>query len=86
MSFVSYHFNPFTPISATDSDRFYSVWRQTILLVNGEPLRSERVKINIVELQAFTYATTAIAFINSNSFSKIGAVPYLESDPVFGMA
>ena len=24
--------------------RFYSVWRQTILLVNGEPLGRERVK------------------------------------------
>ena len=77
VSFVSYHFNPFTPVSATDTDRLYSVWRQTIL-VNGEPLGSERVKINIVELQAFTYATTAIAFRNSNSFSIIGAVPYLE--------
>ena len=28
--------------------RFYSVLHQTILLVNGEPLGQERVKINIV--------------------------------------
>ena len=33
--------NPFTPKSATY--RFYSVLRQTILLVNGEPHRGERV-------------------------------------------
>ena len=48
VSFVSYHFNPFTSVSATDTVRFYSVWCQTILLVNGEPLRCERVKINVV--------------------------------------
>ena len=38
-------FNPFTPISATY--RFYSVLCQTILLINGEPLRGERVNVFI---------------------------------------
>ena len=36
--------NPFTPISATETNRFYSVLCQTIFLINGDPLRSERVK------------------------------------------
>ena len=35
--------NPFTPVSATF--RFYFVSCQTILLLNGEPLWSERVKV-----------------------------------------
>ena len=38
-------FNPFPPVSANwQLYRFYSVKRQTILLVNGEPLGQERVK------------------------------------------
>ena len=31
-------FNPFPPMSANGTYRFYSVKRQTILLVKGEPL------------------------------------------------
>jgi len=34
-------------MSAQGTYRFYSVQRQTILLVNGEPLGRERVKINL---------------------------------------
>ena len=38
--------NTFSPVSATDTYRFYSVWHQTILLVNGEPLRVKGLKCN----------------------------------------
>ena len=34
-------------MSAQDTYRFYSVYRQTILLVNGEPLGREKVKDTI---------------------------------------
>ena len=41
-------FNTFTPVNATY--RFYSVYkRPTILLVNGEPLGSERVNSNGIQ-------------------------------------
>ena len=36
--------HPFAPISATETNRFYSVLCQTIFLINGDPLGSERVK------------------------------------------
>ena len=45
-TFIDFNFNPFPPMSANGTYRFHSVSRQTILLVNGEPLRVERVILN----------------------------------------
>ena len=40
---ILFLFNALTAVGALMTLWFYSVWRQTILLVNGEPLGSERV-------------------------------------------
>ena len=42
-------------MSAQGTYRFYSVWRQTILLVNGEPIGRERVNTNKLAISAKKY-------------------------------